>query len=78
VAGLIAVEAIRESGLQPECDIVVMGVRAEESIWFQVSYIGSRGALGSLQATALQAKRIDTGRTLAEHLLEAGGDPDCR
>ena len=54
-----------------------MGVRAEESIWFQVSYIGSRGALGSLQESALQAKRIDTGRTLAEHLLAAGGDPDA-
>jgi N-carbamoyl-L-amino-acid hydrolase len=25
----------------------------------------------------LQTKRIDTGRTLAEHLLEAGGDPDA-
>ena len=77
VAGLIAVEAIQESGLQPECDIVVMGVRAEESIWFQVSYIGSRGALGTLQAAALQAKRIDSGRTLADHLREAGGDPDA-
>ena len=75
VAGLIAIEALQEAGLQPQCDIVVMGVRAEESIWFQVSYIGSRGALGSLQEAALQAKRIDTGRTLAEHLLEAGGDP---
>jgi N-carbamoyl-L-amino-acid hydrolase len=77
VAGLIAIEALKEAGLQPQCDIVVMGVRAEESIWFQVSYIGSRGALGSLQESALQAKRIDTGRTLAEHLLEAGGDPDA-
>jgi N-carbamoyl-L-amino-acid hydrolase len=56
---------------------MVMGVRAEESIWFQVSYIGSRGALGRLQAQALQATRIDTGRTLAEHLREAGGDPEA-
>lgn len=77
VAGLIAVEALQEAGVQPQCDIVVMGVRAEESIWFQVSYIGSRGALGSLQAAALESKRIDTGRSLAEYLRAAGGDPEA-
>ena len=74
VSGLIAVQALKQAGIRLPCDVMVMGVRAEESIWFQVSYIGSRGALGRLQVEALQAKRIDTGRTLAEHLVEAGGD----
>ncbi len=77
VSGLIAVQALKQAGIQLPCDVVVMGVRAEESIWFQVSYIGSRGALGRLQPEALQARRIDTGRTLAEHLTEAGGDPEA-
>ena len=77
VAGLIAIEALKEAGLQPQCDIVVMGVRAEESIWFQVSYVGSRGALGTLPASALQQRRIDTGRTLEEHMREAGADPEA-
>lgn len=77
VSGLIAVQALKQAGIRLPCDVMVMGVRAEESIWFQVSYIGSRGALGRLQVEALQAKRIDTGRTLAEHLVEAGGDPEA-
>src|ERR1700758_901624 len=46
VAGLVALAALNQLGLKPACDITVMGIRAEESIWFQVSYIGSRGALG--------------------------------
>ena len=77
MAGLIAVQALQQAGVQLSCDIVVMGIRAEESIWFQVSYVGSRGALGTLPASALQQRRIDTGRTLAEHLREAGGDPEA-
>jgi N-carbamoyl-L-amino-acid hydrolase len=55
----------------------VMGIRAEESIWFQVSYIGSRGALGTLPDGALDVRRIDTGRTLADHIADCGGDPDA-
>ncbi len=50
-----------------------MGIRAEESIWFQVSYIGSRGALGMLPDGALDVRRIDTARTLADHIADCGG-----
>jgi N-carbamoyl-L-amino-acid hydrolase len=60
----------------PARDITVMGIRAEESIWFQVSYIGSRSALGTLPDGSLDVRRIDTGRTLAEHIAECGGDPE--
>jgi beta-ureidopropionase / N-carbamoyl-L-amino-acid hydrolase len=77
VSGLIAVEALQGAGFQPDCDVIVMGVRAEESAWFSVSYIGSRAALGSLPPGALAARRIDTGRTLEDHLRSAGGDPDA-
>ena len=48
VAGLVAVAALQRPGIALACDLTVMGIRAEESIWFQVSYIGSRGALGTL------------------------------
>jgi N-carbamoyl-L-amino-acid hydrolase len=75
LAGLAAVSVLRASGLVPVCDITVMGIRAEESVWFQVSYIGSRGSLGTLPDGALDVRRVDTGRTLAAHIFECGGDP---
>jgi N-carbamoyl-L-amino-acid hydrolase len=75
IAGLVATSAIQALHLQPECDITTMGVRAEESAWFQVSYVGSRSALGTLPTGALDAKRIDTNRTLFEHMKSSGGDP---
>ena len=75
VAGLAAVAGLRRLGITPSCDLTVMGIRAEESIWFQVSYIGSRGALGTLPDGALDVRRIDTGRTLADHIAACGGDP---
>lgn len=76
VAGLVAVAALQRAGVTLHNDLTVMGIRAEESIWFQVSYVGSRGALGTLPDGALDVRRIDTGRTLAEHIAECGGDPD--
>ena len=75
VAGLAAIAALRQCGLVPARDLTVMGIRAEESIWFQVSYIGSRGALGTLPDGALDVRRIDTGRTLSDHIAACGGDP---
>ncbi len=75
LAGLAAVTALRAMDRTPECDIVVMGIRAEESVWFQVSYIGSRGSLGTLPEGALDVRRVDTGRTLADHIAECGGNP---
>jgi len=76
VAGLTAIQALRRLDVAPRSDLTVMGIRAEESIWFQVSYIGSRAALGTLPPASLDVRRIDTGRTLAEHIAECGGDPD--
>jgi N-carbamoyl-L-amino-acid hydrolase len=77
LAGLVAVAALRQLGITLACDLTVMGIRAEESIWFQVSYIGSRGALGTLPDGALDVRRVDTGRTLAEHIAECGGKPEA-
>jgi N-carbamoyl-L-amino-acid hydrolase len=77
VAGLAVIAALDGLGLRPRCDVTVMGIRAEESVWFEVSYIGSRSALGSLPEGTLEARRIDTGRTLASHIADCGGDVDA-
>ena len=74
VAGLVVIETLRALGIQPRCDVTAMGVRAEESVWFQVSYIGSRSALGILPDGALEARRIDDGRMLAASIDASGGN----
>jgi N-carbamoyl-L-amino-acid hydrolase len=77
LAGLATVGALRALNLTPDCDILVMGIRAEESVWFQVSYIGSRSSLGMLPDGALDVRRVDSGRTLADHMAECGGKPEA-
>ena len=78
VAGLAACAALKQAGAVPARDVRVMGIRAEESAWFGTSYIGSRSALGTLPDDALDsARRVDTGRTLANHMAENGCDPDA-
>lgn len=77
VAGLVVANMLAVQGIRLERNLMVMGVRAEESVWFQHSYIGSRGALGTLDPEALNHRRVDTGRTLEAHLREAGGDPEA-
>jgi len=77
LAGLAVVMSLKCMGLTPDRDIVVMGIRAEESVWFQVSYIGSRSSLGTLPEGALDVRRVDTGRTLADHIAACGGNPDA-
>ncbi|MCB1743915.1 MAG: hydantoinase/carbamoylase family amidase [Gammaproteobacteria bacterium] len=77
VSGLTALVGLREAGVVPPQDLRVMGIRAEESAWFGVSYIGSRSALGCLPAGALDnARRADTGRSLREHMRECGCAPE--
>jgi N-carbamoyl-L-amino-acid hydrolase len=75
IAGLAAVDALKRLGLEPACDLTIMAIRAEESVWFEVSYIGSRGALGTLPDGAMEALRRDTRRPLAAHIAECVGDP---
>jgi beta-ureidopropionase / N-carbamoyl-L-amino-acid hydrolase len=77
IAGLVASKGLQHLGLQPPCDITTVAIRAEESVWFQVSYIGSRSAFGMLPAGALEARRVDTGRTLAEHMAQCGASVEA-
>jgi len=76
IAGLCAVAALRASGVTPGCDVAVMAIRGEESAWYDVSYIGSAGAFGLLEPTALAVPRFDTGQSLGEALAEQGLNPE--
>lgn len=78
VAGALAlVAALVKDGQVPPVDIVVTVTRAEESVWFPASYLGSRGALGRLTRADLEVRRADTGRTLAAHMRDQGLDPEA-
>jgi N-carbamoyl-L-amino-acid hydrolase len=77
VAGLCVLSALKKAGIAPAYDLTVMGIRAEESAWFDVPYIGSAGAFGLLDPAALSVKRSDNGRTLESALIERGFDPEA-
>jgi beta-ureidopropionase / N-carbamoyl-L-amino-acid hydrolase len=75
VAGLSTLSALRRAGFTPRYDLSVMGIRAEESAWFDVAYVGSAGALGLLDPACLSVPRSDSGQSLESALLERGFDP---
>jgi N-carbamoyl-L-amino-acid hydrolase len=60
-----------------DCDITVMGIRAEESAWFDIAYLGSGGAFGLLDPACLAIPRSDTGRTLEATMVERGFEPQA-
>lgn len=80
IAGLVAIAAMIDAGVQPERDIVLMAFRAEESsAWFvgrHGGHLGSRAALGLLwQGELDSAIHVATGRSLRAMMSEAGFDP---
>lgn len=75
VAGLCLLSALRRAGVTPGCDLTVMAIRAEESAWFDVAYLGSGGAFGLLDPACLTITRSDNGRTLEATLQQQGFDP---
>ncbi len=78
LAGLAAVAGMRRAGFRPARDITVLAIRAEEAgAWFPLGYPGSSAALGKLPAAALDVARLDSGRSLAEHMAEEGFDPEA-
>lgn len=73
LAGLAIASAYRKAAREPPRNLVVMATRAEESMWFSCSYIGSRAALGLLDPSLPEkVRRVDTGRTLLDHAAECG------
>ncbi len=77
VSGLAVFSAWKAAGYVPDCDCVVIAIRAEESAWFPISYPGSKAAFGILPPEALDLTRADSGRSLRSHIEELGGDPDA-
>lgn len=74
IGALAILSALRASDMTPPTDIVLVITRAEESVWFPVSYVGSRAALGLLDADDFEALRSDTRRSLADHMADQGFD----
>lgn len=78
LAGLAVLAGFVAAGVAPPCDLTVMVIRAEESAWFNASYIGSRAAFGLLRPEELETvRRSDDGRPLGAHMREAGADLDA-
>ena len=79
VAGVDAAAACKRAGITPARTFRTIGFRGEESPWFGTAYLGSKLRLGELTRADLERlKRSDTGRSLADHLLELGRCPDDR
>src|SRR5580658_4186780 len=75
-AGVVAaLSALRQAGTGMACDITVMAIRAEESAWFDIAYLGSGGAFGLLDPACLSIPRSDNGKSLEATLIERGFDP---
>src|ERR1700730_5661119 len=78
LAGLASLAAWRHSGRSPPANVMLLAIRAEESAWFGAQHVGSRALLGTLPLELLQqARRLDTDRSLGDHMREAGADV-CR
>lgn len=77
IGGLAAVEALRRAGLVPARPVTVAVFRAEESVWFPASYVGSRAAFGLLPPEVLDLPRADTGRSLRDHMADLGLRPEA-
>lgn len=76
VIGLAIAAALRAAGCLPQRDLLVLGIRAEEMCWFPAHYLGSRALFGLLPRGAADTlRRVDTGRSLADHMAEQGLDP---
>src|SRR4029077_19355789 len=75
VAGVCVLTALRRARYVPGFDLTVMGIRAEESAWFDIAYLGSGGAFGLLDPACLSIARSDNGRSLEATLKERGFDP---
>jgi beta-ureidopropionase / N-carbamoyl-L-amino-acid hydrolase len=74
VGGLCVLAALSRARFVPEFDLTVMAIRAEESAWFDIAYLGSAGAFGLLDPGCLAIARSDNGRSLEATLAERGFD----
>jgi N-carbamoyl-L-amino-acid hydrolase len=74
VAGLAALGTLQSQRIALRHDVTVMAIRAEESAWFDIPYLGSAGAFGLLDPAVLEICRSDNGMPLAQVITLAGFD----
>ncbi|MEG3131072.1 Zn-dependent hydrolase [Pantoea cypripedii] len=76
LAGLAILAGWKAAGLVPPCDLMLIAIRAEESAWFPISYLGSKTVLGQLTRADLAILRRDNQISIAQHMINCGGNPD--
>lgn len=76
LAGLAILKGWKDAERIPERDIMVIAIRAEESAWFPISYLGSKAVLGQLTRNDLGILRKDNQISIEQHIRQCGGDPD--
>lgn len=81
ISGLVAVAGMQKAGYMPARDVTVMAIRAEETgSWFSGphgGHLGSRMALGVMRAEEADiAVRVDSSKTLRQHMHDCGFDVD--
>ncbi|WP_205857307.1 allantoate amidohydrolase [Phytoactinopolyspora endophytica] len=76
VSAFLAVDALREHGIQPSRPIGVACFADEEGARFGVACAGSRLLTGALAAERAHRLTDDDGTTLADAMRTAGQDPD--
>src|SRR3981189_1208736 len=75
VAGVSVLSAMKRARFVPDYDLSVMAIRAEESAWFDIAYLGSGGAFGLLDPACLSIPRSDNGQSLEAAPEQQGFDP---
>ncbi len=73
LAGLAVASGYHAAGVLPPQDLVIMAIRAEESTWFNASYIGSRAALGLLRPSELDDVRRASDQVALGAAIDAAG-----
>ena len=77
VAGLAVMAELVGQGIQLSRDLIVLVTRAEEAVWFPLSYPGSQAALGLLDPQRWRRSGRTAAARLADHMREEGFDPDA-
>jgi N-carbamoyl-L-amino-acid hydrolase len=73
LAGLAVASGFHAAEVVPPQDLVVMAIRAEESTWFNASYVGSRAAFGLLRPSELDDVRRAGDQVTLDAAIDAAG-----
>lgn len=76
LAGLVALQALREQAGQPRRSLEVVALCEEEGSRFQAHYWGTRAMLGLIEADELERLRDEGGMSIAQAMRDAGLAPE--